>query len=81
MSSLRVALSCEFDITAKAQSSPSIRARQDARGAEQPILENQSSGLFVLPPPPLVGGLGQQPRVADAHRQRSVALRAKTEQP
>jgi hypothetical protein len=42
---------------------------------------NQSSGLFDLPPPPLIGGLRQQPRLADAHRQRCVALRAKSKQP
>ena len=60
----RVALNCEFDITAKARSSPSIRARQEVPGVDQTIPENQRSGLFDLPRPPLIGGLRQHPRLA-----------------
>jgi len=35
-------------LIAKARSSLSRRAREEAPGAEQPILENQRSGLFDL---------------------------------
>jgi formylglycine-generating enzyme required for sulfatase activity len=60
----RVALNCEFDITAKARSSPSIRARQEVPGVDQTIPENQRLGLFDLTRPPLIGGLRQHPRLA-----------------